>query len=94
MHYPLATKERTERREEITHRAYLEWIQRQGELNGFSVETDAFQVVAHYPNDRSDPRPFIMHARSVCGSVTLTRPTSSPQLISASAALDALWPRS
>jgi hypothetical protein len=55
----MSLEERRERREDVTQAAYLAWIQRQGAAQGFSVEQETFQVVAHSGQAASQP-----HAQS------------------------------
>ncbi len=74
--HPLSPEERSERREEITQAAYLAWMQRQGEVHGFSVERETFQVVAHYREriPRRNAAPALINCGELVGLLTVTDP--------------------
>jgi hypothetical protein len=70
--HSLSPEERSERREEITQAAYVVWMQRQGETHGFSVELEAFQVVAHYREriPRRNAAPALINCGELVGLLT------------------------
>jgi CRISPR system Cascade subunit CasE len=72
--HPLPPEERRVRRDDITHAAYLEWIQRQGVVHGFSVEQETFQVVAHYREriPRRNAAAALINCGELVGLVTVT----------------------
>lgn len=74
--HSLSPEERNERREEITQSTHLAWMQRQGEAHGFSVEHEAFQVVAHYREriPRRNAAPALINCGELVGLLTVTDP--------------------
>jgi CRISPR system Cascade subunit CasE len=72
----LSSKERSERREEVTQAAYLAWMQRQGVAHGFSVEQESFQVVAHYREriPRRNAAPVLINCGELVGLLTVIDP--------------------
>jgi CRISPR system Cascade subunit CasE len=74
--HPLSPQERRERREEITRASYLDWMQRQGEAHGFSVDAETFQVVAHYREriPRRNAAPALINCGELVGLLAVTDP--------------------
>lgn len=74
--HALSGDERHAQREKKTHSAYLDWMQRQGELHGFSVEPEAFHVVAHYREriPRRKAAPALINCGELVGLLTVTDP--------------------
>jgi CRISPR system Cascade subunit CasE len=76
--YPLPLEQRRDQREEITRAAYLDWMQQQGEVHGFTVEREVFQVVAHYreriPRRRSAP--IFINCGELVGMLRVTDPVA------------------
>jgi CRISPR system Cascade subunit CasE len=72
--HPLSPTERSVRREDITHTAYLEWMRRQGAAHGFSVQQETFQVVAHYREriPRRSAAPALINCGELVGLLTVT----------------------
>jgi CRISPR system Cascade subunit CasE len=74
--HPLSPEQRRDQREEITQGAYLDWMQRQGEAHGFTIESEVFQVVAHYreriPRRRSAP--IFINCGELVGMLKVTEP--------------------
>ena len=73
---PLSREERGERRDEITRSAYLAWMQRQGEVHGYSVEPEVFQVVAHYRERiaRRNAAPALINCGELVGLLKVSDP--------------------
>ena len=72
--HPLTPEERSARREDITHAAYLKWMQRQGAAHGFLVEQETFQVLAHYREriPRRSAAPALINCGELVGLLTVT----------------------
>jgi CRISPR system Cascade subunit CasE len=76
--HPLSSEQRRDQREEITHAAYLDWIQRQGEAHGFTVDKEVFQVVAHYREriPRRRAAPIFISCGELVGMLKVTDPAA------------------
>jgi CRISPR system Cascade subunit CasE len=74
--HPLSPEQRRDQREEITQAAYLDWMQRQGEAHGFTVERDVFQVVAHYRERIPRRAPIFINCGELVGVLKVTDPNA------------------
>jgi CRISPR-associated protein Cas6/Cse3/CasE subtype I-E len=74
--HPLSPEQRRGQREEVTHAAYLDWMQRQGEAHGFAVEHEVFQVIAHYREriPRRGAAPIFINCGELVGMLKVTDP--------------------